>query len=246
MIPGRGEATEMIAGDWWILMNNLDKIPKASEQLTLARVHLLVLRALPTEKGVGASSRWTQIYLGKQRKSSIYWYRCLINAGSLLETFFKSAMVRIFRGRFWRAITIFQRSAWEESMVWSLKPHKQKPCHTLVWAVLVVNVVRKMARPIVDSEHLDGSKSTFLTGKYLQSNGNFRVTGWHFTASVIKKKIRWFLLFGNWWFGGNGKMQVQQRRTAAIAIYLNVYTSFPKLVFFKYPTSNIFHYRGAL
>lgn len=42
-------------------------------------------------------------------------------------------------------------------------------------------------------------------------------------------------------------MQVQQR-TTAIAIYLNVYTHFPKLVFFffKYPTSNIFHYREAL
>lgn len=46
-------------------MNNLDKIPKASQQLTLARVHLLLFSALPTEEGVGASSRWTQIYLGK-------------------------------------------------------------------------------------------------------------------------------------------------------------------------------------
>lgn len=29
----------------------------------------------------------------------------------------------------------------------------------------------------MDSVHLDGSKIMFLTGKYLQSDGNFRVTG---------------------------------------------------------------------
>lgn len=37
---------------------------------------------------------------------------------------------------------------------------------------------------------MDGTTVVFLTGKYLQANGNFRVTGCHFTASVIGKKIR--------------------------------------------------------
>lgn len=117
-------------------MNNLDKIPKAPELLTLAWGHLLLFSALPTEKGTGVSSKWTQIWANRENRA--FTDTCVLSVSAHFSkiahrecylTLCLSAMVRIVhgRGRFWRAITIFKRRAQEEPKVWSLKLRKYKP-----------------------------------------------------------------------------------------------------------------------